>query len=63
MELSELGEEFDVVVYGTGLTECLVAGALSRAGKAVLHVDKWDYSLSIIMSFVNILRRIAQINH
>ncbi|ORX58968.1 rab protein geranylgeranyltransferase component A [Hesseltinella vesiculosa] len=30
---------FDVIVLGTGLTESIVAGALSRAGKKVLHLD------------------------
>jgi len=31
---------FDVVVCGTGPAESILAGALARAGKKVLHVDK-----------------------
>lgn len=36
-------EEFDVVVLGTGLTECVVSGLLSISGKKVLHLDRNDY--------------------
>lgn len=34
------GENFDVVVVGTGLTESVLAAALSLSGKTVLHLDK-----------------------
>ncbi|ORZ00599.1 GDP dissociation inhibitor-domain-containing protein [Syncephalastrum racemosum] len=30
---------FDAIVLGTGLTESIIAGALARAGKKVLHLD------------------------
>ncbi|KAK5583886.1 hypothetical protein RB653_005490 [Dictyostelium firmibasis] len=33
-------DKFDCVILGTGLIESLVAGALARAGKSVLHFDK-----------------------
>eukprot|EP00297_Palpitomonas_bilix_P003496 CAMPEP_0113869052 /NCGR_PEP_ID=MMETSP0780_2-20120614/1327_1 /TAXON_ID=652834 /ORGANISM="Palpitomonas bilix" /LENGTH=558 /DNA_ID=CAMNT_0000854197 /DNA_START=50 /DNA_END=1726 /DNA_ORIENTATION=+ /assembly_acc=CAM_ASM_000599 len=33
---------FDVVVCGTGPAESILAGALARAGKKVLHVDKHE---------------------
>ncbi|KAN0016285.1 hypothetical protein ACTFIU_006249 [Dictyostelium citrinum] len=33
-------DKFDCVILGTGLVESLVAGALARAGKQVLHYDK-----------------------
>ncbi|CAG8474496.1 7056_t:CDS:10 [Ambispora gerdemannii] len=31
--------EYDVIVLGTGFTESLLAGALARTGKSVLHLD------------------------
>ncbi|RUS20819.1 GDP dissociation inhibitor-domain-containing protein [Endogone sp. FLAS-F59071] len=33
--------EFDAIVLGTGLTEAIVAGALARSGRTVLHLD-WN---------------------
>ncbi|GAM21017.1 hypothetical protein SAMD00019534_041920 [Acytostelium subglobosum LB1] len=36
-------DNFDVVVLGTGFVESVLAGALSRVGKAVLHLDKNTY--------------------
>jgi RAB protein geranylgeranyltransferase component A len=35
--------EYDAVVCGTGLCQSIVASALARAGKTVLHVDAADY--------------------
>ncbi|KAL8823134.1 MAG: hypothetical protein Q9191_006142 [Dirinaria sp. TL-2023a] len=37
------GPEWDVVLSGTGLQQSLLALALSRSGKKILHVDKNDY--------------------
>lgn len=37
------GEQWDAVVLGTGLKECLLSGLLSVAGKKVLHLDRNDY--------------------
>jgi len=36
-------EEYDCVVLGTGLKECIVSGLLSVAGKKVLHMDRNSY--------------------
>merc|ERR1712178_448973 len=36
-------EEYDVIVLGTGLKECILSGLLSVAGKKVLHMDKNNY--------------------
>jgi len=36
-------EVYDVVVLGTGLTECILSGLLSVDGKKVLHMDRNDY--------------------
>jgi len=36
-------EEYDVIVLGTGLTECVLSGVLSVEGKKVLHMDRNDY--------------------
>ncbi|CAL1695571.1 unnamed protein product [Somion occarium] len=38
-----MDEEYDVVVLGTGLTECILSGLLSVDGKKVLHMDRNDY--------------------
>ncbi|PHZ11205.1 rab GTPase activator [Rhizopus microsporus ATCC 52813] len=35
--------EYDVIVLGTGLTECILSGLLSVDGKKVLHMDRNDY--------------------
>ena len=35
--------EYDVVVLGTGLKECIISGLLSVEGKKVLHLDRNDY--------------------
>ena len=36
-------EVYDVIVLGTGLTECILSGLLSVDGKKVLHMDRNDY--------------------
>jgi RAB protein geranylgeranyltransferase component A len=36
----ELDDTFDAIVIGTGLVESILAAALARAGKKVLHVDQ-----------------------
>jgi RAB protein geranylgeranyltransferase component A len=36
-------EEYDCVILGTGLTECILSGLLSVEGKKVLHMDRNDY--------------------
>lgn len=33
-----MDEEYDVIVLGTGLTECVLSGLLSVEGKKVLHM-------------------------
>ena len=33
-------EIYDVIVLGTGLTECIISGLLSAHGKKVLHLDR-----------------------
>lgn len=38
-----MDEEYDVIVLGTGLTECILSGVLSVEGKKVLHMDRNDY--------------------
>nr|GMD92813.1 guanosine nucleotide diphosphate dissociation inhibitor At5g09550 [Ipomoea batatas] len=49
-----MDEEYDVIVLGTGLKECIISGLLSVDGLKVLHMDKNDYyggessSLSLI---------------
>jgi len=35
--------EYDVIVLGTGLKECIISGILSVDGKRVLHMDRNDY--------------------
>ncbi|XP_071350523.1 rab GDP dissociation inhibitor beta [Trachinotus anak] len=33
-------QEYDVIVLGTGLKECILSGLMSLSGKKVLHIDK-----------------------
>ncbi|KAG0093487.1 Rab GDP dissociation inhibitor alpha [Podila epicladia] len=40
---SPLDETYDIIVMGTGLTECILSGLLSIEGKKVLHLDRNDY--------------------
>lgn len=35
--------EFDFIIIGTGLSECILSAALARAGKKVLHTDRNEY--------------------
>lgn len=39
----EMDEEYDVIVLGTGLKECILSGLLSVNGMKVLHMDRNDY--------------------
>ncbi|XP_069045692.1 rab GDP dissociation inhibitor beta [Lepisosteus oculatus] len=36
-------EEYDVIVLGTGLKECILSGIMSVSGKRVLHIDQNPY--------------------
>ncbi|XP_051932639.1 rab GDP dissociation inhibitor beta isoform X2 [Hippocampus zosterae] len=36
-------QEYDIIVLGTGLKECVLSGLLSLNGKKVLHIDKNAY--------------------
>jgi Rab GDP dissociation inhibitor len=38
-----MDEEYDVIVCGTGLKECILSGLLSVNGKKVLHLDRNGY--------------------
>lgn len=38
-----MDSDYDVIVLGTGLTECVLSGLLSVEGKKVLHIDRQDF--------------------
>lgn len=38
-----MDEEYDCIVLGTGLKECILSGMLSVSGKKVLHIDRNKY--------------------
>ncbi|XP_049617125.1 rab GDP dissociation inhibitor beta [Syngnathus scovelli] len=38
-----MNEEYDVIVLGTGLTECILSGIMSVKKKKVLHMDRNSY--------------------
>lgn len=38
-----MDEQYDVIVLGTGLTECILSGIMSVNGKKVLHMDRNPY--------------------
>lgn len=35
-----MDQEYDYVILGTGLTECILSGILSMEGNKVLHLDQ-----------------------
>ncbi|KAK5138423.1 hypothetical protein LTR08_000009 [Meristemomyces frigidus] len=41
--MDEIAPEYDVVVLGTGLVECILSGVLSVKGAKVLHMDRNDH--------------------
>lgn len=41
--MEEIAPEYDLVVLGTGLTECILSGVESVKGKKVLHMDRNDH--------------------
>ncbi|KAF4445588.1 RAB GDP-dissociation inhibitor, partial [Fusarium albosuccineum] len=41
--MDEIAKEYDVIVLGTGLTECILSGVFSVKGKKVLHIDRTDH--------------------
>ncbi|EME44190.1 hypothetical protein DOTSEDRAFT_71869 [Dothistroma septosporum NZE10] len=41
--MEDIAPEYDVVVLGTGLTECILSGVESVKGKKVLHMDRNDH--------------------
>jgi len=38
-----MDQEYDCIVLGTGLKECILSGLLSIEGKKVLHIDRNPY--------------------
>ncbi|KAJ2742625.1 Rab GDP dissociation inhibitor alpha [Coemansia sp. BCRC 34301] len=38
-----MDEPYDVIILGTGLTECMLSGILAVEGKKVLHMDRNDF--------------------
>uniref|UniRef100_A0A0N5A0K0 Rab GDP dissociation inhibitor n=1 Tax=Parastrongyloides trichosuri TaxID=131310 RepID=A0A0N5A0K0_PARTI len=38
-----MNDEYDAIVLGTGLKECILSGMLSVSGKKVLHIDRHSY--------------------
>ena len=38
-----MDEEYDCIILGTGLKECILSGVLSVEGKKVLHMDRNGY--------------------
>ncbi|KAG0463760.1 hypothetical protein HPP92_019829 [Vanilla planifolia] len=46
--VAEMDEEYDVIVLGTGLKECILSGLLSVDGLKVLHMDRNDSGCKIL---------------
>eukprot|EP00475_Leptophrys_vorax_P041501 TRINITY_DN78254_c0_g1_i1.p1 TRINITY_DN78254_c0_g1~~TRINITY_DN78254_c0_g1_i1.p1 ORF type:complete len:449 (+),score=138.77 TRINITY_DN78254_c0_g1_i1:65-1411(+) len=38
-----MDQEYDVIIMGTGLKECILSGLLAVSGKKVLHIDRNHY--------------------
>ncbi|VDN90498.1 unnamed protein product [Brugia pahangi] len=47
----KLPEDFDVIILGTGLPECMIAAACARSGLSVLQLDRNDYYGDLWSSF------------
>ena len=41
--IDAMDEEYDAIVLGTGLKECILSGLLSVEGYKVLHMDRNNY--------------------
>ena len=41
--MAGMNEEYDVIILGTGIKECILSGLLSKTGHKVLHLDRNDY--------------------
>ena len=41
--MEERDSKFDVIICGTSMTNSILAGALARAGRKVLHLDKREF--------------------
>ncbi len=54
--------EYDAIVMGTGLTECIISGLLSVQGKRVLHVDRNNYygADTASLSLANLFEKFRQ---
>ena len=53
--MADLPKDYDVIIVGTGLTESIVSAALSRIGKIVLHIDRYNKNH---LSFANLITKI-----
>ncbi|KAK8931970.1 Rab GDP-dissociation inhibitor [Metarhizium anisopliae] len=53
--MDEIAKEYDVIVLGTGLTECILSGVLSVKGKKVLHIDRNDHYGGYVFPLAHIL--------
>jgi len=51
--------EYDAIILGTGLTECIISGLLSVKGMRVLHLDRNNYygADTASLSLVNLFRK------
>lgn len=41
--IDNMDEDYDIIVLGTGMKECILSGLMSQLGKKVLHIDKNNY--------------------
>lgn len=69
-----MDEEYDCIILGTGLKECILSGVLSVEGKKVLHMDRNSYyggesaslnltQVRITLSIFNNVRKIVSRIH
>ena len=54
-----MDEEYDVIILGTGLTECILSGVLSVQGKKVLHMDRKMLSNILHIGGVSFTRKVC----
>ena len=51
--MDEIAKEYDIIVLGTGLTECILSGVFSVKGKKVLHIDRNDHYGGCVIQIPN----------
>ena len=53
--------DYDVIIAGSNLIETMLAGALARAGKTVLHLDDNEWCVKVSQALIANLMHFAML--